>query len=207
MISLAEYRKDPCGSLSLSRWKWQRISLPDGMRIVHNREYAPLDGWSDEPYFRLHHDLKCLPETTAEGYTLRTALPDEIPQIVATINACYRDIQVTVQQVESFTGTPVYDGKLWVVAEVKDSGEWAGCGIADLDQEVSEGILEWIQVIPEYRRRGVGKMIVKELLRRMVGYADFVTVSGKCDDPSHPEMLYRSCGFTGCDIWHILKKA
>ena len=33
-------------------------------------------------------------------------------------------------------------------------------GIAELDQEVREGMLEWIQVLPSYRRRGLGCGIV-----------------------------------------------
>lgn len=36
--------------------------------------------------------------------------------------------------------------------------------------------------------------------------SDFVTVSGKVDNDTKPEFLYRKCGFTGEDIWHILTK-
>jgi len=50
-----------------------------------------------------------------------------------------------------------------------------------------------------------GTYIVSELLFRMKNSAKFATVSGKCNDSSCPEMLYRKCGFTGSDIWHILR--
>lgn len=40
----------------------------------------------------------------------------------------------------------------------------------------------------------------------MQGKARFATVSGKVNDPSAPQRLYRKCGFTGDDVWHILKK-
>jgi len=36
--------------------------------------------------------------------------------------------------------------------------------------------------------------------------AAFATVSGKADDPTCPERLYRSCGFVGNDIWHVMRK-
>ena len=66
-------------------------------------------------------------------------------------------------------------------------------------------MLEWIQVSKEHRERHLGTYIVKELLWRMKDIADFVTVSGKCNNPSNPEALYRRCGFVGTDVWHILK--
>lgn len=46
---------------------------------------------------------------------------------------------------------------------------------------------------------------LNELLWRMKEKVDFVTVSGKSDNKTNPEGLYRSCGFTGNDLWHILK--
>ena len=54
----------------------------------------------------------------------------------------------------------------------------------------------------QYRRRGVAKALICDVLRRMD--ADFATVSGDRENASKPEELYRSCGFTGKDVWHIL---
>ncbi len=52
-------------------------------------------------------------------------------------------------------------------------------------------------------------------LSQMIGYTKtkvydkelwiFATVSGKVTNKTKPEKLYRRCGFTGDDIWHILK--
>ena len=61
-------------------------------------------------------------------------------------------------------------------------------------------------MLPEHRGRGAGQFIVNELLRRMQGRADFATVSGKVNNATNPEGLYRRCGFTGADVWHILTK-
>ena len=63
-----------------------------------------------------------------------------------------------------------------------------------------------IDVLPEYRRQGVGTLMVIHLLRTMAEKADFATVSGRCDNESKPEQLYRKCGFTGEDVWHIMRK-
>lgn len=75
--------------------------------------------------------------------------------------------------------------------------------MADLDPYMKEGILEWIQVLPEYRRKGLGKALVCELLTRMKGKAKFSTVSGDCNNINNPINLYRKCGFIGNSIWYI----
>ena len=49
--------------------------------------------------------------------------------------------------------------------------------------EIGEGSLEWIQVLPEYRGQGLGTKLVLELLCRLKDKAAFVTVCGEVDNP------------------------
>ena len=80
----------------------------------------------------------------------------------------------------------------------------AASGIAEFDEVCREGIIEWVQVLPAYRGRGLGKKIVDVLLNRLKSIgASFVTVSGNLDNTSKPLELYRKCGFTGDDICYI----
>ena len=60
---------------------------------------------------------------------------------------------------------------------------------------------------PEKRGFGLGQAIVRELLLRLKGKADFITVSGQIDNATDPEALYRKCGFTGNDIWCVVQLA
>ena len=60
--------------------------------------------------------------------------------------------------------------------------------------------------MPEYRGKNIGTAIVKALLWRGREYAKFATVSGKVENGTKPEALYRKCGFTGNDVWHVLHK-
>ena len=85
-------------------------------------------------------------------------------------------------------------------------GYFIAGGIADYDRETNELILEWIQVLPSYRKQGYGQLIVNSLLLKMKGIATFATVSGKVNNPTNPQSLYRKCGFTGNDVWHILTR-
>ena len=205
---LNTYRKDPCRTLSIPYWKNKRIKLPPNMKIAHHSEYAAENHpeYRDEPYFRLFHDLKHIEDFSLNNISIVTAATADIPTLADIINRSYTDLSVTIPQLEGYTRTEVYCPDLWVMAVDRSTSTVVGCGIADLDREVGEGILEWIQVLPEYRRQGIGQAIVTELLRRMTDTADFATVSGKVNNITQPEKLYRRCGFTGDDIWHILTK-
>ncbi|MDE5604716.1 MAG: GNAT family N-acetyltransferase [Eubacterium sp.] len=202
---LNEYLENPCGNLSIPYWKNENIRIPENMKIVHNNDFKDsyLLDYSDEKYFRLIHHLNHIERSTVEGFTVKTAEISDIPAIVEIINKSYTDLSVSYEQILSFTKTKVYNKDLWILVIEHKTNKIIGCGIADFDAEAKEGILEWIQVLPEYRGRKIGKMIVNKLLCRM-DKANFATVSGKTDNPTNPEKLYRSCGFVGNDIWHIL---
>ena len=204
MLTKQAYLADPCRVSSLPYWKACRIVPPPGIVLVHEENFASANypDYRDEPYFRLRHNLKAVPAPQLpEGFS-PCAL--SLPEYTAHINRCYQDIGVTESELQQFTNRTVYDATLWIAAKDSRTGAVAATGIADLDREIREGILEWIQVSPEYRGCGLGRWLVCELLRRMQGRADFATVSGRCGNPTNPEQLYRACGFTGCDVWHIL---
>ena len=207
MLTLQSYLNNPCGTASLPYWKQKGIVAPDNMRIVHKRDFSNdmLREYSDEPYFRLYHDLKGISPIPMDGVEIVSAA-SFIDEFVRLINASYNDLRVTAEQMESYQRTPVFCADLWLLLKEKETGTIFGGGIADYDREIGELILEWIQVLPEYRQRGYGQLIVNSLLARMQGVAKFATVSGKVNNPTSPEGLYRRCGFMGNNIWHVLTK-
>lgn len=208
MEMIEAYKENPCGVLSIPYWKNKHITIPENMRIVHDNEYtkANYQDYHDEPYFRLYHSLVDIQTVTLDGISIASAKPDDIPVFVDVINQSYTDLSVTFEQLNGYTQTEVFCSELWVTAIDNTNSCVVGCGIADFDKELHEGIIEWIQVIPTYRGKKIGQLIVNELLNRMAGLAEFATVSGKVNNPMSPEMLYRKCGFIGNDIWHILTK-
>ena len=204
-MTLQDYLRDPCGALSIPYWKSKTVQVPPFMRIVHQRDFdaAAYATYTDEPYFRLKHDLRTI--APADGrFRCRRAEEDDLPLLAEIINRSYTDLSVTVAQLAGDRATPAYDADLWLIALDGATGSPVGCGVADFDPEAREGVLEWIQVLPEHRGRGAGQFIVNELLLRMAGKADFATVSGKVNNATNPEGLYRRCGFAGEDVWHIL---
>ena len=209
MITLAEYLNNPCGTLSIPYWKAKNIVIPPEMKILHNNDFSAKasSNYTDEKYFRLYHNLKEISKIIANDFEITTAKRKDIKAIVQIINDSYTDISVNKDLIKSYTKTPVYNAELWIMVKEKATNKYVGCGIADFDTETRELIFEWIQVLPRYRGKKIGQLIVTELLFRMKDIADFATVSGKVDNPTNPEALYRKCGFTGNDVWHILHKA
>ncbi len=163
---------------------------------------------AQQPYFRLisrqndHPTSPLLPS----GFSLVQAdAQEEAQQVAAFIGQCYQDMHPSAETVKSWSQHPVFDAALWIWVMDEASGIPVGLGIAEIDREIAEGALEWIQVLPGYRGRGIGKSIVRELLSRLEKRAQFTTVAGEVMEKTNPETMYRSCGFKGSDIWWVLK--
>ena len=206
MISKDEYLTNPCKTASVPYWKVKSITIPDGVKILHQEDFDEIEyqQYTDEPYFRLIHDLTSLTAPVLpQGYSLCEAT---LGDVAAHITSCYDGIGISESELRSYTAQPVYDAALWLAVQDDQTGSIVATGIAELDREIGEGVLEWIQVSEGHRGYGLGSYLVSELLWRMNGKASFATVSGQCSNVSKPEKLYRKCGFTGNDVWHILRK-
>lgn len=197
---LERYLHNPCRTLSIPYWKNKSISIPENIDIVHKDDFHGQYSYY-ETYFRMYHSLKKLekPQVLVQTIDLNKDL-DELTQMM---NESYQDedIFVTKEDILSWTKRNVFRPDLWVKIVVDN--KIIASGIAEYDEECKEGILEWIQVLPQYHHQSYGKAICLELLNRLKSYANFVTVSGRTDNKCHPDNLYRSCGFTGDDIWYI----
>lgn len=205
-ITKEQYLCDPCGSTSIPYWKARSIVVPEGMMIVHSSAYQQeaYGSYVDEPYFRLCHNLQNLTEPICPvGFSVCKAT---LLDFSAHINFCYSRICITEADLHSYMERAVYNKSLWLAVQDDQTGKIVATAIGELDTELGEGILEWIQVSESYRGRKLGSYIVSELLWRMKDIANFATVSGQCNNPSNPKRLYSKCGFTGNDVWHILRK-
>lgn len=179
--------------------------------IIHNDYFQQIDagGYSlVKPYFRLIHDNDHIPLyfLSNEFYIEESNPEGEFNEISDFIGRCYTDLHPSAEAVKSWITHKVFEKNLWIWIMDKHKNIPVALGIAEIDSSVPEGALEWIQVLPEYRGRGLGKILVLELLNILKGRVEFTTVSGEVDSAANPERLYRSCGFRGNDIWWLLRK-
>lgn len=204
LCSKKDYLRNPCRASSLPYYKTKNLILPEYMQILHEEAFPkkPLTDYEDSPYFRLYHNLQNLPVALLpDGFSLFDA---DLECFAAHINACYPGCRMTAE--ELCQDRAVFCAEYYVAVCSDKTRTPVATGIAALDREIGEATLEWIQVSEGFRKQGLGTYVVSELLARIRKSATFATVSGSCHNPSHPETLYRKCGFTGHDIWHILKK-
>lgn len=203
-MDINEYLQDPCGKLSIPYRKSETTAIPDDIRIIHARDWN--GQYSDHKrFFRVRHDLKDLPPIDFDHDTI--SIDCQTKELCDMINASYRHegISVTEKDVLQWKEHPTFREDLCVYINA-DGGIMAASGIAEYDKSCREGVIEWVQVLPEYRNRGLGKRIVTVLLYRLKSIgADFVTVSGDLDNAADPLRLYRACGFYGDDVWYICR--
>jgi len=162
---------------------------------------------SRTPYFRLMHTgpVQKRPQLPPTFALVQVDARREAEAIARLIGECHGDPHFPAEWVRDWTQQAVFDPTLWVWVVDTRQNKPVGLGIAELDRTVGEGSLEWMQVLPAYRRQGLGQALVLELLSRLAGRAAFVTVGGQVENPTHPEALYRRCGFRGQDVWWVLR--
>lgn len=204
-LILRDYLCDPCAASSLPFWKIEQMQLPARISVYREDQFNEAScAGTDTPYFRMIHTLKSIPEPVLPAeYELTSANADEL---ASHIQACYDSEGVTGAELHAYTQRPVYDAELWVAVRERKTGRIAASGIGELDGRIGEGVLEWIQTSPVHRRKSLGKFVVCELLRRLSKKADFVTVSGRMNNPHEPYALYRACGFSHPVIWHVVRQ-
>lgn len=199
-----EYLENPTGASALSFWKTCNFKTPTHIKVLNENDFNPslLETYNDEVYIKLVHYLDDIdkPFIADEFIFVKASTED----FVKHINSCYQEEGLTVSELEFYKKKSVYDEDLWICLYDKENDAIVATGIAEFDNDIKEGYLDWIQVSEKYRGQGLAKAIVYELLRRLKEKASAVTVSGRVDNKTNPEKLYESCGFEDKVLWHIL---
>ena len=196
-----EYLLNPCKASSLPFWKTNTVKIPDNIVVIPEDDPSFGDV-SGEIYFKLMHNLEQIDDVKLPSNF--EVVEASILEFVEHINKCYIEEGISEKELESYKLHPVYNPSLWLVIKEAKTGVIVASGIAEFDVEIGEGILEWIEVSPTFRRQKLGKFVVNELIKRLkILGAKFVTVSGKLNNPTNPSELYKSCGFENIFLWKI----
>lgn len=110
-------------------------------------------------------------------------------ELASHIRECYSEEGIAACELASSARRDVHDDELWIAIRDRATGRIVASGIGEFDARIGEGILDWIQVSPDYRHRGLGRAVVCEmirLIRRLSKKVSFVTVSGRLNNPDNP---------------------
>ena len=196
-VSREEYLKNPTSASSLSFYKTNTININKRIEIVDKVE----DNVLNKYYFKLVHYLDNIKDIKLDdNYIFTDATLEEFND---HINSCYDDININVEVLKEYQNSIVYDKDLWIAIKDVNNNKIIGSIIASFDKDIKEAYIEWLQISKEYRNKGLGFVLVNELLKRVKGKALFVTVSGDVNNPYHPLSLYQRCGFCDNIIYKI----
>lgn len=201
-MDLNQYKENPCKTSSLPYYKAMRFKMPENIKEMHCNHIPEMG----ETYFRLIHHLENLDEVIIpEGFELSIVNTNDAfacEELRLFVNSCYSNISLKSDQLIEMVNSPLFDPNLWIIIR-NSKQEIVAAAISELDRDVPEGVLEWIQVHESYRGLGLGKAIILTSLHYFDEKVAFVTVSGECHNVHKPDLLYRACGFEGNDYWNI----
>lgn len=200
-----EYLKNPCRTLSIPYWKHMMINKNPNIDIYHHEEHVDLNRYKRvDKYFRMTHHLNRPYEKS--DIILEIDIEKDLEALVNHINHCYQheNILISMDDVKRWKSNQVFDPKAWI--KIVKNHKIIASGIADFDETLKEGIIEWVQVDPDYQGMGYGREILRSLIAILQEKADFITVSGHLDNKKNPKVLYEKLGFEGNDVWYICYK-
>lgn len=105
----------------------------------------------------------------------------------------------------AFMRSPVYPSAIDVMAFAPD-GRGAACCVCWTDDELDVGLFEPVATHPDFRRRGLGRAVMQEGLRRLRAAGMREAVVGVALDNEGARALYACVGFRPFDRIYVFEK-
>jgi mycothiol synthase len=145
-----------------------------------------------------------------EGYRLRPVAGEgEVESRASTQHAAFESdmpLEAYCQRYLHFMHSPVYQPEMDIVIAAPDGRIAAFC-ILWLDPANRVGLFEPVGVHPDFQRRGLGKAVVQEGLRRMQAYGMCTAIVCSVWHNPAAYKLYRTAGFRTVDVLRTYEKS
>ncbi|HET8626033.1 MAG TPA: GNAT family N-acetyltransferase [Thermomicrobiales bacterium] len=146
------------------------------------------------------------PVTLPAGYTLRHVRGEEdVEARVAVHRDAFAPSRMTAAKHRAVMGAPTYRPDLDLVVVAPD-GAFAAYCIVWYDEANRHGLFEPVGCHSAYRRRGLGKAVVTEGLRRLAALDARTATVNSHHDAVPASRLYQSAGFRPLDLTYAWKK-
>ncbi len=131
----------------------------------------------------------------------------DLENAAALMNAAYPSLPrlASVEGLRQMTRAAYYYPEGWFFLRDRRSGRDIGLAVNGYCRDVGEGFVEWVQVLPAFRQRGLGVLLVQESVHRLRA-SRCITVAGSLDAPFAVGDLYEKCGFAQTRQWTILSQ-
>lgn len=224
-----KYQQDPTHTLPIPYWKHKQTSVREDMVIVSDEKFNEVlyREFIDTKYYRLEHDLLNLKlGKIGSHYSFSTYKTNDTFNIYNLIKECYKEDELQFEKIERLVKDETFNNLLCVflycdkyymieknIVNINKIGprkekklKPIGMIMANFDEETKEASIEYLCIIEKYRKKGLGKLLIQEILLRISNIAEFATVTYPIESEYNLDNLFRSCGFTGDAVWHVLKK-
>jgi GNAT superfamily N-acetyltransferase len=142
-----------------------------------------------------------------EGYRfLPLDATADAEQAAGILNHAYPSLRhlTSAARIQKLAARPYYRPDLWFFLQQVSTGALVGLALGGFCEELAEGFIDWVEVIPRHRGHGLGRLLILEAIRRLSPEAEFITGSGSLDAPFVVGDLYERCGFSQTRQWTVL---
>lgn len=189
------YHGDGVFSFAMGQIALDDFAQADAFYLPIGSNLIPKDPWVTLGYgCRLKFASLPNESVLPTGFQFATVQLDaEKQSVIDVVNSCYGERRFGERDFDQLTMSDTYDPNLWIWVVESLSDVPIAVFISEYDREIGEVNLDWCQVFPEHRSRGIGRALVGETIQRAEGAA-IITV-GTQDLPEG--RFYERCGFSG----------
>lgn len=103
-------------------------------------------------------------------------------------------------RIKRWTALPAFDPSLWIWIKDVEADRLVSIGISGYHREMRETDLDWIEVDAEFRNRGIGRILLSEIVNRSIARSNVIRVGGVADG------FYKKCGFYERELFGVAIK-
>ena len=220
MINQTDYLKNPTACCLDTYRKHLRTSLRRDTVVLKDEKYNEVvyRDFIDTKYIKSIHylqSIKMIPLN--EHYFIHSVGFDELGKVVEIFNSCYEDVKVTLEEINKHWNGEDVDRDYWCFlyskkdfilhkeTKIKDYQPIGLC-IVDYNKEIGEASLFCLGIKPQYRGKGLGLSLLKEVMLRASSTAKFMVTSYPVKNDFGLDNFFKQAGFTDETLWHYLKK-